>query len=297
MNVELRHLRAFVAVARTANFTRAAEQLHISQPSLSYTIRQLEGQLGLRLFARTTRETVLTADGERFLQEAKAVLGRYEQALERAGRMAGGELGRLRVGYLIGAAVDHVPSVLRAFADRYPDVHVVLTEFDFAAPDGGLDTGEIDVAIVRPPLSASAVVVETLLTEPCVACLPEHHPFAALPAVTVAQLLDEPIVAAPGQGIWRDYWILSAYRERPPTVVYEAATFEAELQAVALGRGLSIVPETACRLYARPGVRFVPIDDMPPCEVAVARASAAPRSAANFSRLAVEVVVGARTTS
>jgi DNA-binding transcriptional LysR family regulator len=67
MNVELRHLRAFIAVAQTANFTRAAEQLLISQPSLSYTIRQLEGYLGLKLFARTTRATVLTPDGEQFL--------------------------------------------------------------------------------------------------------------------------------------------------------------------------------------------------------------------------------------
>jgi len=294
MNVELRHLRAFVAVAHTANFTRAAEQLHISQPSLSYTIRQLEGQLGLLLFARTTRETALTADGERFLLEAKAVLARYGQALERAGRMAAGEFGWLRVGYLIGAAVEHVPSVLRAFAERYPDVHVELTEFDFAAPDGGLDDGAVDVAIVRPPLSVSDAVVETLLTEPCVVCLPEHHRFATLPAVTVAQLLDEPIVAAPGNGGWRDYWILASYRDGPPEVVYQAATFEAELQAVALGRGLSIVPETAARIYARPGVRFVPITDLPPCEVAVARAPEAPRSADNFARLAVEVVAAAR---
>jgi DNA-binding transcriptional LysR family regulator len=293
MNVELRHLRAFVAVAQTANFTRAAEQLLISQPSLSYTIRQLEGYLGLRLFARTTRATTLTPNGEQFLVEAKAVLKRFDAALDRAARMARGELGRLRVGYLIGAAVDHVPSVLRAFTERYPDVAVELLEYDFAAPNCGLDTGDTDIAIVRPPLhDLAGLVVTTLLTEPCVACLPERHPFAALPSVTVAQLLAEPIVAAPGDNAWRDYWTLSAYRDpdSPADITYEAATFEAELQSVALGRGLSIVPQVAARLYARPGVRFVPIEGMAECEVAVVHHRDAPGAAANFAVVAKHVV-------
>jgi len=294
MNVELRHLRAFVAVAQTANFTRAAEQLLISQPSLSYTIRQLEGYLGLRLFARTTRATVLTPNGEQFLVEAKAVLKRFDAALDRAARMARGELGRLRVGYLIGAAVDHVPSVLRAFTERYPDVAVELIEYDFAAPNCGLDTGDTDIAIVRPPLhDMSGLVATPLLTEPCVACVPERHAFAALPSVAVSRLLPEPIVAAPGDNAWRDYWILSAYRDSPANITYEAATFEAELQSVALGRGLSIVPEVAARLYARPGVRFVPIDGMAECEVAVVHHRDAPGAAANFATVARQVVAAA----
>jgi DNA-binding transcriptional LysR family regulator len=295
MNVELRHLRAFVAVAQTANFTRAAEQLLISQPSLSYTIRQLESYLGLRLFARTTRATALTPDGEQFLVEAKAVLKRFDAAVDRAARMARGELGRLRVGYLIGAAVDHVPSVLRAFTQAFPDVTVELIEYDFAAPNCGLDTGDTDIAIVRPPLQdMSGLVATPLLTEPCVACVPERHAFAALPSVPVSRLLAEPIVAAPGDNAWRDYWILSAYRDSPANITYEAATFEAELQSVALGRGLSIVPEVAARLYARPGVRFVPIDGMAECEVAVVHHRDAPGAAANFASVAQGVVAAAR---
>ncbi|MDT7607795.1 MAG: hypothetical protein QOG96_2298 [Pseudonocardiales bacterium] len=294
MNVELRHLRAFIAVAQTANFTRAAEQLLIAQPSLSYTIRQLEGYLGLKLFARTTRATVLTPDGEQFLVEAKAVIKRFDAAMERTARMARGELGRLRVGYLIGAAVDHVPAILRAFPEHYPAVSLELIEYDFAAPNGGLDTGDTDIAIVRPPLhDMSDLVATTLLTEPCVACVPAHHSFATLPSVTVARLLDEPIVAAPGDNAWRDYWILSAYRDSPANITYEAATFEAEMQSVALGRGLSIVPASAAGLYARPGVRFVPIEGLAECEVAVVQHRDAPGAAANFARVASRVVAAA----
>ncbi|MCX4904238.1 LysR family transcriptional regulator [Streptomyces sp. NBC_00878] len=294
MNVELRHLRAFVAVARTANFTRAAEQLHIAQPSLSHTIRQLETGLGFRLFARTTRSTALTPDGERFLIEAQAVLERFDAAMERSARMASGELGRLRVGYLIGAAVDHVPAILRAFADRYPDVTLEITEYDFASPNGGLDTGDTDVALVRPPLyGVPDAVTTTLLSERCMACVSTLHPFAQLPRVTVGQLLAEPIVAAPGDNAWRDYWILASHRGTPANITHEAATFEAELQSVAIGRGLSVVPESVARLYSRQGVRYIPIEGMDDCEVAVVHREGAPRSAANFARIAARITADA----
>jgi DNA-binding transcriptional LysR family regulator len=171
-------------------------------------------------------------------------------------------------------------------------VDVELVEYDFAAPNVGLDTGETDVAIVRPPLDldVSGLVSKTLVREPCVACVPARHRFASLESITIAQLVEEPIVAAPGDNVWRDYWILSSYRDKPARVAYEAATFEAELQAVSLGRGPSVVPASASRFYARPGVRFVPIADMPPCEVSVAFLETAPQAAANFAQLAVNVV-------
>jgi DNA-binding transcriptional LysR family regulator len=179
MNVDLRQLRAFVAVARSLNFTRAADELHIAQPSLSYTIQQLEKTLGFSLLKRTTRTTELTHEGATFLIEAAAVLARYESAMERAVQIARGELGQLRVGYLIGAAVDHVPAISRAFNDAYPDVQLELIEYDFAVPNAGLDSGETDVAIVRPPLNGlTGIVTTTLLRERCFACVSSDHRFA-----------------------------------------------------------------------------------------------------------------------
>lgn len=299
MNVELRHLRAFVAVAETANFSRAAELLLISQPSLSYTINQLERLLGFSLFTRTTRATALTAPGAAFLPEARAVLERLTDALDQAGRIAAGELGRLRVGYLIGAAMVHVPAILRAFGEQCPEVEVELIEYDFASPNVGLDLGETDVAIVRPPLDlpdtvSTGLVIRTLLREPRVACVPQGHPFARLTGIALADLLAEPIVAAPGDNVWRDYWILQSHRREPAKIIYEAATFEAELQAVSLGRGPSIVPASASRFYARPGVAFVPIDGLSPCEVSVAFLESGPPAAKRFAQLAARVVAESR---
>jgi DNA-binding transcriptional LysR family regulator len=291
MNVDLRQLRAFAVVARLLNFTRAAQELRIAQPSLSYTIRQLEKTLGFALLNRTTRTTELTGEGVLFLAEAVAVLERFDTAMERSVQIARGEFGRLRVGYLIGAAVDHVPAISRAFSDAYPDVQLELIEYDFSAPNAGLDTGETDVAILRPPLNGLAAVVQTtLLTERCFVCLPSQHRFAERESVHVTELLDEPIIAAPGEGAWRDAWILNSFRTEPASITYEAATFEAELRAVAAGHSISIMPEVAPRLYARPGVTFVLINGLPDCDVAVARRRDAPPTAVNFVRIARRTV-------
>jgi DNA-binding transcriptional LysR family regulator len=270
-NVGLRHLRAFVVLAEELHFARAAVRLHMSQPALSQTIRQLERGTGLRLLIRTTRHVELTAEGADVRDAALEVLAQFDQLMERARETAAGARGQLCVGYIIGAAVDIVPRLLRAHAGRCPDVVVRTTEFDFSQPAVGLDDGRSHVAIVRPPIDLPGAELMTLVSEPRVACLPEGHALAGRLQVSIQELLEEPIIAAPGEGPWRDYWLCCEYRDgAPPPVVDEAATFEAEFQAVASGRGISITADAAARFYARPGLRFPRIADIPPCEVAVA---------------------------
>lgn len=291
MDVGLRHFRAAVTVARVANFTRAAEVLYVAQPSLSQTIHQLETHLGFRIFNRTTRSVSVTAEGELFLAEATAVLDQFEASMGRIAKLRAGEAGSLRIGYLIGAAVEFLPQILRHFAADYPAVKMEVLEFDFSTPNAGLDTGETDIAIVRPPIArlpGSHSMV--LLTENCLACVPNNHQFATLQSIPLQDLLLEPIVAAPGSSEWRDYWLLNSLRTQPPKVAYEAATFEAELQAVAFGHGISVVPATVARYFPRPGVRFVPIAGTSTCEVSVVWRGDSPASAANFARLARGVI-------
>ncbi len=287
-NVELRHLRSFVVLVEELHFARAAERLHVSQPALSQTIKQLERATGLLLLQRTTRRVELTPDGRAFRDDAVRVLEPFDTLMEHARATAAGRRGTLRVGYTIGAAVDLVPRVLRAFTERCPDVRVETTEFDFSEPGAGLGDGRADVAIVRPPIDVDEVQLLTLTREPRVACVADSHRLAGRQEVCIEDLLDEPIIAAPGTGVWREYWLCSEYRNGAPApVVGEAATFEAELQAVASGRGISITAEAAARFYARPGLRFPRIANIPPCEVAVAL-PADPRPAA---RLFAEVAV------
>jgi DNA-binding transcriptional LysR family regulator len=105
--------------------------------------------------------------------------------------------------------------------------------------------------------------------------------------------LDEPIIGAPGSGVWRDYWLATDYRDgKPPPIVAEAATFESELQAVASGLGISITAEAASRFYARPGLRFPRITDIAPCEVAVALPKNPTAAARSFADVAVRATAG-----
>jgi len=290
-NVGLRHLRSFLVLAEELHFARAAARLYVSQPALSQTIKQLEDATGLRLLERTTRVVELTAEGASLREDAVQVLAQFERMMERARASAAGMRGAIRVGYIIGAAVDVVPRVLRAHAEQCPDVQVQPTEFDFSRPAAGLDDGRSDVAIVRPPIDVRGAQLRTLVTEPRVACLPESHRLAEREEVSVYELLDEPIIAAPGHGPWRDYWLCCEYRGgREPPVVGEAATFEGEFQAVASGRGISITASAAARFYARPGLRFPRISDIPPCEVAVAL----PPDPTPAARVFAEIAIAAR---
>jgi DNA-binding transcriptional LysR family regulator len=287
-NLGLRHLRCFVVLAEELHFARAATRLHLSQPALSQTLKQLEQATGLQLLLRTTRRVELTPDGAAVLEDALRVLREFDELVERAQARVEGRRGTLRVGFTIGAAVDLVPRILRAHAAQFPDVRVELTEFDFSEPEAGLDDDRSDVAILRPPIDAGEVELFILATEARVACLPESHRLADRDEVSIYDLLPEPIIAAPGSGIWRDYWLGCEYRDgAPPHVVGEAATFESELQSVATGRGISITAEAAARFYARPGLRFPRIVDIPPCEVAVALPAGARPAAQAFASVAV----------
>ena len=271
MEVTQRQLRAFSAVALELNFSRAAQRLHISQPALSLCIQQLEKALGVRLLERNTRAVALTDAGLDFLDKLSPALAALDEAVTTARRWATGEIGVLRIGYLIGAGLEELPRLLRDFTTRYPNVRVETAEYDFSDPSAGLRTGEVDIALIRPPIDLD---IETLILshEGWVACVASDHPFAARDSVALAAVLAEPIVAAPASaGAWRDYWIAADYRiTTPATIVAEAATFESEFNTVAQGKGISITVETAARYYRRPGVSFVPISDAPPCSVALA---------------------------
>ena len=272
MNVEMRHLRAFVALAEELHFGRASQRLYLTQPALSQTLRQLEASVGGRLVERTTRSVALTANGLAFLADARAVIAAYDTALARAARAARQEQGILRVGYQIGAALEIAPIVLRAYAERYPSVTVELREFDFGEPFAGLDVGLVDVAFVKMPLEDERLAYEFLEHETIFAGLAPSHPLAQRSSIAIAEILDDPIVAAPrAAGPWRDFWLATEYRGgKPPKVALEAANFDSELQAVAVGKAITITSLATTKYYARPGVVFVPIHDLPPVTVVLA---------------------------
>lgn len=270
-NITLRQVEAFLAVAQERKFAAAAELLHVSAPYLSQTIKQLEHALGYTLLTRTTRSVELTPAGGVFAGLAERALGDLERAVQAARATTRPARTNLLLGYTIGAGLDLVPRLLRTFAAEHPDLRVQTEEFDFGDPSGGLREHRVQAAIVRPPIGLADLLTVDLAREQRVACLPDGHHLADRTTVSVADLLPEPIIAAPPSlGPWRDYWILTEYRTTPAPVVAEAATFETELHLVASGHGISVTAMAAARYYSRPGVVFVPIHDLEPCRVVLA---------------------------
>jgi DNA-binding transcriptional LysR family regulator len=269
-SLEYRHLRAFVTLADELHFHQAAARLHIAQPTLSQTLRQLELIVGVQLFERTTRHVVLTSEGRALLEEARAAVAAFDGVLVRASQVGRGQAGELIIGYEVTTGLDFLPQVLREFERSCPEVSASLIEFDFAAPEAGLDTGATDIAFLRPPVDCENLEMVTLRPEPRVLGVASTHRFADRASVTIEEILPEPIIAAPTPGAWRDYWILADHREVEATITLEVSTCDAELQAVAAGRGIMVTSATNQRYYQRPGVSFVPIEGLSPCEIALA---------------------------
>ena len=256
--MELRHLRYFVAVAEERHITRAAERLGIQQPPLSQQIRALERELEVQLLRRLPRGVELTAAGEAFLVEARAVLGRVEEAGDAARRAARGETGRVGIGFTSSASFHPlVPRTIRAFRDEHPRVGLSLEESGTGELVEAIRASRIDAAFVRSPIAAAPdIAVQSLLTEPMVAVLPAGHRLAAAaeaPPVRLDALAAETFILYRrplGPGLY-DAIIAACQRAGfSPQIGQEAPRMLATLSLVAAGLGVTVVPQSMRRLDA-----------------------------------------------
>ena len=261
-DVTVRQLRYFVVLGEELNYRRAAERLFITQPALSTAIKALEHQFGVPLFTRNTREVALTECGSAWLPQVRTALRGVDSAVENLVTLARSNR-RIKLGYLIGTGADVLFRLVRHFEATYPEIRVESKEFDFNDPTAGLADGSTEVAIIRPPVDLPEHRMLILDAENWVACLPRDHPLAQRSEVRITELLDDPIVVAPGSaGRWRDYWMAMDARDgRPPIIAAIATTYEEETTTIARGLGISFTSEASARLYNRPGIAYVPIVD------------------------------------
>jgi DNA-binding transcriptional LysR family regulator len=273
MDVDTRLLRYFAAVAAEGNLTRAAEQLFVSQPALTKQIRQLEGQLGVQLFTRSRAGMTLTPAGQTLAGRTPVVLDSWDQTLRETRAAASRAAQVLRVGFMSSAANEATQQIIAAFARRRPGWRVDLQQAAWSDPTAGLASGEVDAALLRLPFPGQdGMRTEVLLTEPRWVALPAAHPLASRDHIDFRQLWDEPFVAAPEEtGRWRDYHLATAERQgHPPRIGYVTSQPDGFLTAIANGYGIALVPESAARYYARPGITYRPVTGVSPSRVAVA---------------------------
>jgi DNA-binding transcriptional LysR family regulator len=273
MDVDTRLLRYFAAVAAEGNLTRAAERLFVSQPALTRQIRQLESQLGVRLFTRSQAGMTLTTAGQTLAERVPAVLAGWDQASRDTKATASHAAQVLRVGFISSAANEATQQIITAFARRRPGWRVDLQQAAWSDATAGLASGDVDAALLRLPFPGQDDMrIEVLLTEPRWLALPTTHPLAACDQISFEQLWDEPFVAAPAEtGWWRDYWLATSERlGHPVRIGYVTDQPDAWLAAIANGYGIALAPESAARYYARPGIIYRPVTGVSPSQVCVA---------------------------
>jgi LysR family hydrogen peroxide-inducible transcriptional activator len=246
--MEIHQLRYVIAVARTGNFSRAAEQCHVSQPSLSQQIQKLEKELGERLFERQRTRSRLTACGERFLPRAERILRELEEARREAQELHALAQGEVIVGALPTIAPYFLPPVVAAFARKYPGVAVTMVEETTASLVQMMVRHEIDFALASLPGPDVQMEVESLLTEELFLAVPPGDPLAKRRSVAADDLASASFVLMKEGHCLGDQVLRFCERnDFKPRVRSRSAQIETILALVEAGLGVSLVPAMARR--------------------------------------------------
>jgi DNA-binding transcriptional LysR family regulator len=265
--MELTQLRGFVVLAEELHFGRAAARLGISQSALSQQLHRLEDEFEVTLVARTSREITLTGIGEVFLNSAQRVVGATDRSIETINEFKAGGLSRLVIGSLSAGANGPLPQMIAAFKSQAPGHVVELRHFaDSSSQERDLLAGYLDLIVVRSVANDRALVAQRLFEEPFVVYLPECHPLANRPNLTLTEVANEPFILWPRE-IAPSFYdrVIDACRAAGFTPRFEGygTTLEAQLALVAAGVGITL-QAASNQSIMRHGVNAIPLESAGP---------------------------------
>lgn len=264
--IELRLWNQFAVLADELHFGRAAQRLHMTQPPLTQAIALLEKRLAVRLFDRTKRSVQLTATGQALLPEVLDLLCRAQALPEHARAAAAGELGRLRLAFVSTVGFALLPQWVRGFRALYPQVQMELVEATGDVQLEAFAQGAMDAGFMlhAPGFAPVGLERHAVHQEPLVLAVPEQHALAALPRLTLAAVLDAPLVIFPRRIVPSLYdAIFAAYHAAGhlPTVAQEAIQMQTIVNLVSAGLGCAWVPHSVTQ-FQRPGVVYRSVEPM-----------------------------------
>jgi LysR family hydrogen peroxide-inducible transcriptional activator len=244
--MEIHQLRYFCAIVDSGSFSRAARQIHVSQPSLSQQIRKLEDELGARLFDRLGRSVRLTEIGQTFLPRARTVLRELEAARGDLAHQKDSLGGTIAVGVIPTVAPYLLPLHLASFAKKFPQAKISVVEEITPVLLERLRAATIDLACLALPIRGNEFETFPIITEPLFAALPKNHSLARTHSLSLKQLRGEPFLLLRDGHCFRENALAACDRARlHPQIVFESGQFSSLLSMVAAGMGVSIVPEMA----------------------------------------------------
>ncbi|NMM01877.1 LysR family transcriptional regulator [Paraburkholderia sp. RP-4-7] len=260
--MELKHLRAFVALAEELHFGRAAQRLCIVQPALSMQIKALEEELEVRLFERDRHKVALSDTGRLFLPEARATLHQAMRAEQTARLSARGEIGVLRIAFVSSVLPKLLPDLIRSMHARYPLITLELK--DLPTPDqiAALHDNKLDFGLIRMPVSGSGLETRVVLEESFVVAVPEDHALAAKPLIHPTDLSGSPAFVLSRRyapGFYDEMLVALTQQGAVLDIAQELGEFPTMLALVAAGLGIGVIPAEAA-LALPPKVVARPLD-------------------------------------
>ena len=255
--MELRHLRCFLAVAEELHFARAAEKLHIEQSPLSRTVKELEEELGVQLFIRTSRSTRLTLAGRLFLKHVPRVFTALEQARESVKSAANGFHGQLRIALSDGITPSRLPALLARCREEDPEMEIRLFEVSLAQQLKGLHDDLYDAGFSMADEVGDGIIVEPAWEEELMVAVPARHPALAYKRIPLEEVLRYPLVLgdpAVCEGHARLIDRILRKQEKEPLVVQHVATFDVMMALVSAGLALGLAGTAHIAASREPGV-------------------------------------------
>lgn len=264
MAIDLRQFRQFVTIAELGSYRRAAEALHIAQPALSVSIQKLEHAVGVQLLARGARGVSLTPAGQALMDDARRALFHADQARLAARRVALGERGTLRLGFVGSATYMLLPNCLPAFRARFPEVLLELHEDSTIGLVAKLRAHDLDAGLVRGPLAEEAALASWAIErDDWILAVPAGHPLAGTVPIELAHMRRESFVMYSPEKVPGLHGLALALCQKAgfsPRISQEAIQVQTLVSLVASGMGVALVPGVA-RAYSTPHVAFVSLAD------------------------------------
>lgn len=240
--MEIRQLRAFLAIAEAKTFTAGARRVNVTQAAISMQIRQLEDEVGLQLFTRTPRRVILTEAGEYLIERARRIMREHDSALAEIAEVAGAEHGRLRIGSASAMfATKQLPEILQKLKDKFPNAEISVTSGTSQALVEKIMHGEVDIAFVSLPVESSHVSIDHLFSDEIVAIAHPEHPLGGEKFISAATLAGEKLILGEKGGNTRrmidDFFDAANVR---PNVIMELSRQEAINQMVENNMGVGM---------------------------------------------------------
>ncbi|MFF2481656.1 LysR family transcriptional regulator [Paenibacillus sp. NPDC058071] len=262
--MEFQQLKYFTEVASYLHFGRAADSLHVSQQTISSQIAQLESELGVQLFKRTTRKVQLTLAGEALLEEVQLIFQHLQKGIEEAKRAESGRRGKLVIGYYAIMLYSILPKAIRLFREEYPEVEIVLREVIPENMEKEIEEGEIDLGFavyLNDKHSEMKMNWLPYSTESMVVALPKSHPLAVKKMIHLHELAEEPFIMMnrSKSTLLYDFFFLTCRQSGiNPNIVQSATNEQAVIGLVAAGVGIALVPNCMNKLFES-DIAYIPM--------------------------------------